>query len=209
MKTSESIKNISKALLEAQKQMGAAVKGSNNPYFKSKYADLGAVMEATKPALNGVGILVLQPPVNRDGKNFIETTLIHAESGEFMTSETEVVCAKVNDPQAFGAAQTYARRFGLQSMTFTPAEDDDGNKASGRETPAKQPVKATSVTPEKVQEIVQKAAEAQKEQPVIGATLTTVVAAETTAVQPLKSSKFTKASKKAVPVEVQQDNEGF
>lgn len=132
MKTSESIKNLSQALLKAQTQMGAAKKDSKNPFFKSNYADLPTVMEVVKGPLNDAGIIVLQPAAHRDGKNFITTTLIHGETGEWMESETEVVSAKANDPQAFGAAQTYARRFGLQAMLFIPAEDDDGNYASGR-----------------------------------------------------------------------------
>lgn len=132
MKTSDSIKHLAKALLQAQKQMGAAKKDSKNPFFKSNYADLPTVMEVVKAPLNEAGIIVLQPASHRDGKNFITTTLIHGETGEYMESETEVVSAKSNDPQAFGAAQTYARRFGLQAMLFIPAEDDDGNYASGR-----------------------------------------------------------------------------
>jgi len=132
MNNSESIKNLTKALLTAQRNMGKAVKGAKNPYFKSTYADLPTVMEVVKEPLNEAGIIVLQPASYRDGKNFITTTLIHAETGEYMSSETEVVCTKANDPQAFGAAQTYARRFGLQAMLFIPAEDDDGNYASGR-----------------------------------------------------------------------------
>jgi len=135
MKTSQSIQNLTKALLVAQTQMGAATKGAKNPFFKSSYADLPTVMEVVKEPLNNAGIIVLQPATHQDGKNFITTTLLHADTGEWMESQTEVVCAKQNDPQAFGAAQTYARRFGLQSMLFIPAEDDDGNFASGR-TPA-------------------------------------------------------------------------
>jgi hypothetical protein len=135
MKTSQSIQNLTKALLVAQTKMGAATKGAKNPFFKSNYADLPTVMEVVKDPLNESGIIVLQPATHRDGKNFITTTLIHGETGEWMESETEVVTAKINDPQSFGAAQTYARRFGLQSMLFIPAEDDDGNFASGRTAP--------------------------------------------------------------------------
>src|ERR1035437_7355088 len=101
MKTSESNKNLAKALLKAQSQMGAAVKGSKNPFYNSKYADLPTIMEVVKEPLNSAGILVLQPVSHRDGKNFIITTLIHAESGEFMQSETEIMFAKQNDAQAF------------------------------------------------------------------------------------------------------------
>ena len=137
MKTSESIKNLTQALLRAQTSMGAATKGAKNPFFKSSYADLPTVMEVVKEPLNSNGIIVLQPANHTDGRNFITTTLIHAETGEWMESTTEVICSKANDPQAFGAAQTYSRRFGLQSMLFIPAEDDDGNTASGRTTSTK------------------------------------------------------------------------
>lgn len=132
MKTSLGISNLTKCLLKAQSQMGSAVKGAKNPFFKSNYADLPTVMEVVKGPLNENGIVVLQPATFHDGINFMQTTLIHAETGEFITSETQVICSKPNDPQAFGAAQTYARRFGLQSLVFIPSTDDDGNEASGK-----------------------------------------------------------------------------
>lgn len=131
MKSSESIVKITVALLKAQKSMGGAVKDSKNPYFKSNYADYGSVLEASKNPLNDNGILVLQPHTNRDGKNFVETLLVH-ESGEWLSSETEVVCAKQNDPQALGSAITYARRYGLQSFLSMPTADDDGEAAMFR-----------------------------------------------------------------------------
>ncbi len=125
MKTSESIIKIVPALLKAQKAIGAAKKGATNPFFHSKYADLGSVMEACKDELNGNGVVILQPVVG----TMVETVLLH-ESGEWMTSETPIICATQNDPQKLGSAITYARRYGLQSMLFIPAEDDDGNGAS-------------------------------------------------------------------------------
>jgi hypothetical protein len=137
MKRSDSVTKIVPALLKAQKLMGGATKGAANPYFKSKYADYGAVLEACKDLLNDNGIAILQPHTFHDGKNFVETTLIH-ESGEYLTSETEVVCSKQNDPQALGSAITYARRYGLQSLLAMPAEDDDGEKAMGRTAAPKQ-----------------------------------------------------------------------
>ena len=122
MNTSKSINQIVPALLSAQKVIGSAKKGASNPFFKSKYADLGSVMEACKEALNENGITILQPVSGW----MLETILLH-ESGEWMSSETPVVCASVTDPQKMGSAITYARRYGLQSMVFIPAEDDDGN----------------------------------------------------------------------------------
>jgi hypothetical protein len=129
METSTSIKEISKALLEAQKNMTLASKDSDNPYFKSKYADLNAIREACLPALNKAGVTALQPTVNRDNKNYVQTILLH-ESGEFISSLTEIIYSKQNDAQSQGSGITYARRYGLQSLMNVGAEDDDGNKAS-------------------------------------------------------------------------------
>lgn len=132
MKTSNSISNLTKALLKAQAQMGSAVKGAKNPFFKSNYSDLPTIMEVVKGPLNDNGLIILQPAAHHDGKNFINTVILHADTGEFIQSETEVVFSKVGDAQNFGAGQTYARRFGLQSILFIPSEDDDGNTASGK-----------------------------------------------------------------------------
>lgn len=130
MKTSESIKAISGALLKAQKNIGAATKGSANPFFKSKYADLGSVMEACKEALNNEGISVLQPVHSDSVADYVETILLH-ESGEFISSSMKLVLTK-QDMQSYGSSVSYARRYGLQSLVFIPAEDDDGEKAMAR-----------------------------------------------------------------------------
>ena len=122
------IKNLAAAFIAAQKEMGNASKGSKNPFFKSKYADLNSVREACLPALNENGIAVLQPIVQVDGKNFVKTVLLH-ESGETMESLTEIIFNKANDAQAQGSGITYARRYGLQSLVNIGAEDDDGNQA--------------------------------------------------------------------------------
>ena len=53
------MKEIATAFLKAQSEMSNPVKGSNNPFFKSKYADLNAVREATIPILNAHGISVI------------------------------------------------------------------------------------------------------------------------------------------------------
>lgn len=123
------MKNIANALVKAQSEMSNPKKGNTNPFFKSKYADLNAVREAVIPILNENGITVLQPLVHVDGKNFVNTILLH-ESGEMMESFTEIVYSKINDAQAQGSGITYARRYGLQSFVCVGADDDDGNKAS-------------------------------------------------------------------------------
>jgi len=123
------MKQIATALVKAQSEMGNAIKGNSNPFFKSKYADLNSVREAVLPILNANGISVIQPMVNIDGRNFVKTVLLH-ESGELIESFTEIIYNKTNDAQAQGSGITYARRYGLQSLVCVGAEDDDGNAAS-------------------------------------------------------------------------------
>lgn len=139
MNKSESISKLAMALVKAQAQIKVAVKDSNNPFFKSKYADFATIVEAVKPHLNSNGIVFLQV-VGLDG---VETVLLH-ESGEFISGVTPIVVAKQNDPQALGSAITYAKRYGLQAIVGIPSDDDDGEAAMGRpktNTPTQVPAK--------------------------------------------------------------------
>lgn len=126
---------FAKAIVAAQKSMANARKDSNNPFFKSKYADLNAIREVAIPVLTENGIAVLQPVIQKDGKSFVRTLLIH-ESGQIMSDlycDVEILFSKTTDAQAQGSGITYARRYGLQSLLNVGAEDDDGNKASERD----------------------------------------------------------------------------
>jgi hypothetical protein len=122
------MKNIASALVKAQLEMIAPKKGSVNPFFKNKYADLNDVLQAVVPALNNNGIVLLQPLVNIDGKNFVKTVLMH-ESGEIFESLAEIFCKNTNDAQAYGSGVTYARRYSLSSICGIGSEDDDAQKA--------------------------------------------------------------------------------
>ncbi len=129
MNKSETIGKIAAALAKVQGQMGTAIKDAKNPYFKNHYADLNSIREACMPALHSNGITLLQPTIERNGKNYVETLLLH-ESGEWLSCETEILFGKKDDAQAQGSGITYARRYGMQSMLNVGADDDDGNTAS-------------------------------------------------------------------------------
>lgn len=132
MKTSDSLKSIAPALLKAQRAIKSALKDSTNPHYRSKYADVSAVIEAVKGPLNDNGILFQQPPEEmRDGQLFVTTRLQH-ESGEFMEATASCPLPK-QDPQGYGSALTYMRRYALGAFLGVPAEDDDGNGATHRE----------------------------------------------------------------------------
>ena len=118
--------SFAKAFIKAQSEMVKAIKDSNNPHFKSKYADLTSVRDACVPFLNNNGIAVLQPIIQLDNKQYIKTVLLH-ESGEEYSCLTEIMHTQ-NTAQAHGSGITYARRYGLQSLVCIGADDDDGNE---------------------------------------------------------------------------------
>ena len=136
MEMSQSIVEIAKALHAAQGEMSGAKKGAANPFFKSKYADLNAVVDAIREPFCNHGLSYSQFPIYEDGSAGVTTILMHA-SGEWMRDSLTLPVVK-KDPQAVGSAITYARRYALQSIAGIPSEDDDGNAAS-------QPAKASKV----------------------------------------------------------------
>ena len=117
------------AFLKAQKGFAPALKTATNPHFKSRYADLSAVVEAVIDSLNDNGIALLQVTHPSDTGIAIETLLIH-ESGEKLSGGVLTVPAAKQDPQGYGSALTYARRYSLMSTCGIAPEDDDGNAAS-------------------------------------------------------------------------------
>lgn len=130
MKQSETIIKLAQALAKAQAEMGGAVKESNNPFFKSSYADLTSVIKAIKEPFANNGLAYVQFPINGEHSMGVVTRIMH-ESGEWLESEYLLPLTK-NDPQAAGSAITYARRYSLQSMAGIPAVDDDGEMAMVR-----------------------------------------------------------------------------
>ena len=129
MKTSESIKQLSAALLKAQRSITFASKDAKNPHFKSTYADLPAVIDAIKPALNDAGIVFLQTFSPSEAGFIAVTTRLMHETGEWI-EDTATVPLPKSDPQGYGSAATYARRYSLAAITGLYQDDDDGNAAS-------------------------------------------------------------------------------
>ena len=128
MDKSESIKNLAVSMCKAQSEMGGAHKGANNPFFKSKYADLSAVVQAVKEPFTNNGLSYVQFPIEESGRIGVETILMH-ESGEWLSNKFTVNLNK-QDAQGAGSALTYCRRYALQAIAGIPSEDDDGNNAS-------------------------------------------------------------------------------
>jgi len=136
MNKSESIKNLATAMNKAQSEMGGAHKGANNPFFKSKFADLSSVVQAVKEPFSNNGLSYVQFPIENNGRIGVETILMHS-SGEWLSNEFTVNLSK-QDAQGAGSAITYCKRYALQSIAGIPSEDDDGNAASKNQPNANQ-----------------------------------------------------------------------
>ena len=126
------------AFIKAQSEMGAALKSAKNPFFKSSYADLSAVQSAVYPPFHANGFAIVQTGGADAFAQYIETRFIHQAAAPDMFTCRVYLMHKQGDMQSLGSAITYARRYGLCALSGVPLEDDDGNRAAGREQP-KQP----------------------------------------------------------------------
>jgi hypothetical protein len=135
---SESIGKIALALSKAQSKIHGAIKDSNNPFFKSSYADLASVMDAVRSPFADNELSYVQPVTTVDGQLYVQTILMHS-SGEYIESLYPVVAKEMNDAQKVGGAVTYARRYSLASMCGVSQVDDDGNTAANIEAPKQAP----------------------------------------------------------------------
>lgn len=138
LRQSETIKEVTKALLAFQTEMPSVTKDANNPFFKSKYATLSNIWHACQPVLAKNGLIVSQSSGNAykvgdDTFNDFHTRIIHAESGEWIEAVSAIPIGKT-DPQGYGSTNTYSRRYCLTPLIgIVVDDDDDGNAASGRQ----------------------------------------------------------------------------
>jgi hypothetical protein len=123
------MKQIAPAFIKAKRAFMPALKDKNNPAFRSKYADLGACLEAVEDALLENSIALYQETFEDQTGVTVETVLLH-ESGETIRGGKLHVPAAKQDPQGYGSALTYARRYSLMTACGIAPEDDDGNAAT-------------------------------------------------------------------------------
>ncbi len=132
MKRSEMINEISKAMANAQGEMEPALKSSKNPFFKSNYADLAAIMESIKIPLKKNDLSIWQDVITND-KGISVCTMVSHSSGQWIEfGPLEIALAK-RDAQSVGSAITYAKRYALSAAVGVVSDnDDDGEAAMGR-----------------------------------------------------------------------------
>jgi hypothetical protein len=186
---SESINELAGALAKAQGEFTTAKKSADNPFFKSRYADLAEVVAACRAPLAKHGLCVIQQVVRDEAGVMLRSTLAHS-SGQWIASEyparpvrvvkdrdgkaTEV---EANDPQSVGSAITYARRYSLAALVgVVTDDDDDGNAASGRDAQAPQmpqnrpaqpkPIKAPPAKQKSIPDPIPAASEVEDDLPI-------------------------------------------
>lgn len=152
---SAEITKLASALLKVQKDLQPAIKDRNNPFTKSDYATLNSVMDVCRQPLLENGIWLTQYPVPVEpGYLGLVTKLTHAETGQWQASLLHMPLPKA-DPQGYGSAITYARRYALSAMLAIVTEyDDDANGARKDEQGAKPPRRRSEQKPQPESQVV-------------------------------------------------------
>ena len=122
------MQNLYKALATFRQNISAVKKDSDNPFYKSKYADLNSILEAIKDPLHTAGLALIHKNIRHDdGSYSLQTTIAHSESWE---SDSSIFPLFGSKPQEYGSSETYARRYNINALLDIPTEDDDGNIAN-------------------------------------------------------------------------------
>jgi hypothetical protein len=136
LRRSSAIGQIAKAMAAARKKFKPVKKDSVNPHYKSKYADISALIDATYEALSDNDLVVIQSPSSNEHGATVTTMIAHG-SGEWFENDLTLPAGTAQrfDSQTAGSAITYGRRYSYQAMLNIAGEDDDdGNAAvTGRE----------------------------------------------------------------------------
>ena len=130
-------KNIYSALCAAQAEFGRVQKGSTNPAFKSRYADLADVAGVVIPTLSAHGVAVLHYMVGEGEGMAMRTEFVHAATESRVACDVPLLVDR-NNMQGMKSATTYAKRIGLESLSGVAPQDDDGNAAAAAPPPARQ-----------------------------------------------------------------------
>lgn len=127
---SDEIGELAEALARAQGEITGAAKGSSNPFFNSKYADLAACWDACRGPLSENGIAVIQTTEGTGDSVTVVTTLAH-RSGQWIRGRLTMTPDRPG-PQALGSCITYARRYALAAAVGLAQVDDDAESATFR-----------------------------------------------------------------------------
>ena len=130
------------ALAKAQGEMQAVHKNSNNPHFKSKYANLDSIIDMAKPILASHGLAIVQMPIFEEGMCGVSTKITHSSGESIDCGELLLPLGRGGGAQGAGSSITYARRYSISAvLCISTDDDDDGNAA--QQSYKDEPKKAT------------------------------------------------------------------
>ena len=123
----EKMSELIEALIKAQSQIEHATKDGNNPYFKSGYATLEAVISTVKKPLNDNGIYFQQQSYDIEDGVCVET-VFYGHNAMLKTGKITIPTDRT--PQGRGSGYTYAKRYSLSlACGIGHQKDDDANLA--------------------------------------------------------------------------------
>ena len=125
MERSPSIQNLTQGLAKFHAMVGRISKDAKNPFFKSNYATLPHIINEITEPLEKAGLILASFP---DGDG-MTTILAHAETGEYMLANYTLQSVRQNDPQAYGSAISFFRRYAISSILNLRISDDDAEAA--------------------------------------------------------------------------------
>lgn len=144
IETSTSTGNIDGAILKVQTLAPVIRKNTDNPYFKSRFAEYPEIQAAIRPLLIEQGIITMFFPVIG---NQLTMNVKHTGSKEFYKVTMDLKTIQ-DSPQAQGSAITYGKRYMLTAffdLIIEDASDDDGNASSVSQP--KKDAASTNATP--------------------------------------------------------------
>ena len=124
--------NIHKALARIQKELKAP-KGQFNKFGRYNYRSCGDILEAVKPLLNGLYLIIADEVVMIGDRHYIRATA-KLSNGEIMIANTAFAREALNkkgmdESQITGASSSYARKYALNGLfAIDDTKDADTEK---------------------------------------------------------------------------------
>lgn len=128
IESNDGVSKLAEAMCKVQSEVENVIKEADNPFFRTKYADLGSILAHCRPILSKHGLSIIQFPINLGESVGVETILMH-ESGQCVK---ESICVPMpvdakNVAQAVGSIITYLRRYAYAAVVGIAQVDDDGS----------------------------------------------------------------------------------
>lgn len=165
MNKSASITKLAEALAKAQAEMPVVRMNAANPFLNSKYADLGAVIETSRPVLAGHGLSISQFPTS-EGDNIGVTSILMHISGEWLEDTIFISAAEkkgLSVAQSAGVVISYLRRYSWAAMLGMYADEDtDGHAPTATGKKTESAAKTEMTEQQKKQTVMEKYAELTK-----------------------------------------------